>query len=153
MFQNILLAEYHGTFHDKTSSMMTHLCCLTFKTSLNEQEMMSSICLRTNQCRWFPTWHAVAHQGKTQSFHNSLFFRQKKVLWRWLQKYRDCDPELLEELGREIKMSAEGANRWTDNIYAVQSWIGRKFPSIDVRDLNKQVEMLLNCFPSSRQIS
>ena len=28
--------------------------------------------------------------------------------------------------------------RWTDNIYALQSWIGRKFPSIDVRDLNKQ---------------
>jgi len=55
-----------------------------------------------------------------------------------IQKYRDCDPELLEELQREIRMSADGANRWTDNIFAVHSWISRKFPSIDVRDLNKQ---------------
>lgn len=28
-----------------------------------------------------------------------------------LQMYRDCDPELLEELRTEIKMSADGANR------------------------------------------
>ena len=28
-----------------------------------------------------------------------------------IQKYRDCDPELLEELKQEIKMSGDGANR------------------------------------------
>ena len=28
--------------------------------------------------------------------------------------------------------------RWTDNIYSLHSWIGRKFPSISVSDLNKQ---------------
>jgi hypothetical protein len=29
-----------------------------------------------------------------------------------IQKYRDCDPDLLEELKTEIKMSADGANRF-----------------------------------------
>jgi hypothetical protein len=47
MFQNILLAEYHGTFHDTPSNKMDHLC-LTFKTSVDEQEMMSSIYAWTN---------------------------------------------------------------------------------------------------------
>ncbi|XP_059090222.1 meiotic nuclear division protein 1 homolog isoform X1 [Tigriopus californicus] len=53
-------------------------------------------------------------------------------------KYRDCDPETLKLMTAEIKQSYEATNRWTDNIYSLQSWIGRKFPSISVNDLNKQ---------------
>lgn len=55
-----------------------------------------------------------------------------------IAKYRDCDPETLNQMSAEIKLSQEATNRWTDNIYSLQSWIGRKFPSISVRDLNKQ---------------
>ena len=37
---------------------------------------------------------------------------RREVLRAEIQKYRDCDPELLEELKQEIKMSADGANRF-----------------------------------------
>jgi hypothetical protein len=36
MFQDILLAEYHGTFCDTPSNKMQHLGALTIKTGLNE---------------------------------------------------------------------------------------------------------------------
>ena len=57
---------------------------------------------------------------------------------REIQKYKDCDPEVLEDLKRETKMANDGANRWTDNIFALHSWIGSKFPAVSVADLNKQ---------------
>jgi hypothetical protein len=43
MFQNILLAEYHGTFHDIPWLEDSNFFLLTFKTSLSEEEMMSTI--------------------------------------------------------------------------------------------------------------
>jgi hypothetical protein len=43
MFQNIPLAEYHGTFHDTPLQEDSLLFFLTFKTSLSEEEMMSTI--------------------------------------------------------------------------------------------------------------
>jgi hypothetical protein len=41
MFQNILLAEYHGTFHGTPKQQDASTCRLTFKTSLDEQDMTS----------------------------------------------------------------------------------------------------------------
>jgi hypothetical protein len=38
MFQNILLAEYHGTFHGTPKQQDASTCFLTFKTSLYEHE-------------------------------------------------------------------------------------------------------------------
>lgn len=55
-----------------------------------------------------------------------------------LQRYRDCDPEVLVEMQKEIELSKNATNRWTDNIYALHSWIGKKFPAISINDLNKQ---------------
>jgi hypothetical protein len=45
IFQNILSAEYHGTFHDTRSNKMLveQILVIIFKTSLDEQEMMSLI--------------------------------------------------------------------------------------------------------------
>jgi len=55
-----------------------------------------------------------------------------------LQMYRDCDPEVLKEMQREIIQSNQASNRWTDNIYSLHSWIEQKFPSISINDLDKQ---------------
>jgi hypothetical protein len=44
MFHNILLADYYGTFHDTPYHQGASLLfLLTFKTSLSEEEMMSTI--------------------------------------------------------------------------------------------------------------
>jgi hypothetical protein len=63
---------------------------------------------------------------------------KRSLLRSQVKRYEGCDPEVLERLGDETKLAKESANRWTDNIYSVHSWIGKKFPSINVSDLNKQ---------------
>lgn len=84
---------------------------------------------------------------------------RKEELEAEITKYQDCDPEVLDRLRGETKMAREGANRWTDNIYSLHSWIGKrggifltsaittkfgifplgqKFPSVSTADLNKQ---------------
>ena len=44
----------------------------------------------------------------------------------------------LKELEKATKISKLGANRWTDNIFALHSWIRDKFPSVSINDLNQQ---------------
>lgn len=44
-----------------------------------------------------------------------------------VEKYRDCDPEVLEEVKRQTHVSVEAANRWTDNVFAIKSWCKKKF--------------------------
>jgi len=43
MFRDILSVEYHGTFHGTSKLQDASTCCLTFKTSSDEQEMTSPI--------------------------------------------------------------------------------------------------------------
>jgi len=63
---------------------------------------------------------------------------KKSALESEIQKYKDNDPEVLDKMKDEIAAAVESANRWTDNVFAIHSWIKRKFPSISVNDLNKQ---------------
>jgi len=86
-----------------------------------------------------------AHQGREDSEERTALLeelsrlREKKAgLEAEVQKYRDSDPELIENLKREIQMSKDSANRWTDNIFSLHSWIQKKFPAIEIKDLNKQ---------------
>ena len=48
-----------------------------------------------------------------------------------LQEFADNDPAALEDMAKEAATALEAANRWTDNIFSIQSWIRKKFPSID----------------------
>lgn len=66
---------------------------------------------------------------------------KKAELEATLKKYEGCDPEVLEKLQAETKMAKEAINRWTDNIFAVQSWIGKKFPGVSMDQMNKQFEV------------
>uniref|UniRef100_A0A8D0DG50 Meiotic nuclear division protein 1 homolog n=1 Tax=Salvator merianae TaxID=96440 RepID=A0A8D0DG50_SALMN len=54
--------------------------------------------------------------------------RQKKEqLMAEIDKYKECDPEIVEEIRQANKVAKEAANRWTDNIFAIKSWAKRKF--------------------------
>ena len=48
-----------------------------------------------------------------------------------LQEFAENDPEVLEAMAKEATQAVEAANRWTDNIYSIQSWIRKKFPSVE----------------------
>ncbi|XP_054269550.1 meiotic nuclear division protein 1 homolog [Macrosteles quadrilineatus] len=53
-----------------------------------------------------------------------------------IQKYKDSDPEVLEQMKTDIKALKEAINRWTDNIFQLKSWCKEKF-SIEETTLNK----------------
>ena len=55
-----------------------------------------------------------------------------------LQEFSENDPAVLEEMAREAGTALEAANRWTDNVFSIQSWIKKKFPAVDTSGLNKQ---------------
>lgn len=57
-----------------------------------------------------------------------------------IEKYKDCDPEVLDQVRKQICVYKEAANRWTDNIFAIKSWCRNKF-FIEESTLNKQFEI------------
>eukprot|EP00210_Caulerpa_lentillifera_P002532 g2429.t1 len=44
-----------------------------------------------------------------------------------LLRYRDNDPELFEQLKTAVDETKASANRWLENIFALQSWCSKKF--------------------------
>ncbi|KFM62734.1 Meiotic nuclear division protein 1-like protein, partial [Stegodyphus mimosarum] len=44
-----------------------------------------------------------------------------------IEKYKDCDPDVLKEVRKQIDIAKEAANRWTDNIFSIRSWCKNKF--------------------------
>lgn len=54
-----------------------------------------------------------------------------------LEKYKECDPEVLEAVKEQTKQAKEAANRWTDNIFSTKSWIKSKF-SFEESVIDKQ---------------
>ena len=76
MFQDILLEEYHGTFHDIQDASSW---CLIFKTSL---DVVIDLCLHINQCRIF---QALARMAKPLSFHIS----KNTQSWPLFRRYEE----------------------------------------------------------------
>ncbi|MEE6461228.1 hypothetical protein FKM82_001236 [Ascaphus truei] len=58
--------------------------------------------------------------------HASLT-QQREQFRAELEKYKECDPDVIEEIRQANKVAKEAANRWTDNIFAVKSWAKKKF--------------------------
>ena len=48
-----------------------------------------------------------------------------------IEAYRDHDPEVLAQLHRGVDQAKSSANRWLDNIFALQSWCRRQFPGME----------------------
>ncbi|XP_046360312.2 meiotic nuclear division protein 1 homolog [Haliotis rufescens] len=44
-----------------------------------------------------------------------------------LEQYKECDPEVLQQVKVDTVVAKDAANRWTDNIFSTKSWIKRKF--------------------------
>ena len=42
---------------------------------------------------------------------------EKSQLDTELERYRECDPEVIEEVKQETKTAKEAANRWTGRLY------------------------------------
>ncbi|KAJ2686258.1 Meiotic nuclear division protein 1, partial [Coemansia spiralis] len=53
-----------------------------------------------------------------------------------LQKFKECDPVVLHQKRDEARMARDAANRWTDNVFIMQSWVRDKF-NMDMDDFNK----------------
>uniref|UniRef100_A0A2K6TTS8 Meiotic nuclear division protein 1 homolog n=1 Tax=Saimiri boliviensis boliviensis TaxID=39432 RepID=A0A2K6TTS8_SAIBB len=46
---------------------------------------------------------------------------QREQLKAEVEKYKDCDPQVVEEIRQANKVAKKAANRWTDNIFAIKS--------------------------------
>lgn len=55
-------------------------------------------------------------------------------------KIKDLDPEVFEAKKKEAQLAKDAANRWTDNIYSLQSYCSQKF-GLASSDFNKQFEI------------
>ncbi|XP_061718887.1 meiotic nuclear division protein 1 homolog [Cydia pomonella] len=53
--------------------------------------------------------------------------KKEEALKRELQKYRDSDPEYIAQLKTEIEDLKTAANRWTENIYILKSYMKNTF--------------------------
>ncbi|XP_046840276.1 meiotic nuclear division protein 1 homolog [Xenia sp. Carnegie-2017] len=53
-----------------------------------------------------------------------------------LEKYKECDPEVIEKMSEEAKIAQESANRWTDNIFSIKSWCTKSF-GVDEKAIDK----------------
>merc|ERR1712241_666390 len=63
---------------------------------------------------------------------------ENKRLEDRIKEYAENDPAVLEAMAKEAALAVEATNRWTDNIYSIQSWIRKKFPSVEQSAFNKQ---------------
>lgn len=57
-----------------------------------------------------------------------------------VEKYRECDPEVMEAMKVETCTAKEAANRWTDNVFSLKSWIKNKF-NFEDNVLDKQFDI------------
>ncbi|XP_068125677.1 meiotic nuclear division protein 1 homolog isoform X2 [Hyperolius riggenbachi] len=53
--------------------------------------------------------------------------KQRDQLSVEMDKYKECDPDVVEEIRKSNKVAKEAVNRWTDNIFSVKSWAKKKF--------------------------
>jgi len=44
-----------------------------------------------------------------------------------IDDYKDFDPDMIAKEKKDIQISKDAANRWTDNIFSTRSWLSKKF--------------------------
>merc|ERR1712150_259116 len=76
--------------------------------------------------------------GDRKTLLEELDVKEKmlKAITSEVLKYKECDPDLLEVKKTEINSCKEAINRWTDNIFSVQSWCKSKF-GIDSKTMSQ----------------
>uniref|UniRef100_A0A8B9H7B5 Meiotic nuclear divisions 1 homolog (S. cerevisiae) n=1 Tax=Astyanax mexicanus TaxID=7994 RepID=A0A8B9H7B5_ASTMX len=126
--------------------------------SLVDDNMVDSERVGTSNYYWaFPSkaLHARKHRledlektgkpRKTTAVHNNLKKRatlqkelqslkeQRESLRAEVEKYKECDPEVVEEMRKENITAKEAVARWTDNVFSIKSWAKKKFSFEDSR--------------------
>jgi hypothetical protein len=59
---------------------------------------------------------------------------------RTLESYLECDPDVLAQRETETKTLIEQANRWTDNLYVIRSYVQRNL-GVDLDLFDQQFEL------------
>ncbi|CAD5119385.1 DgyrCDS7999 [Dimorphilus gyrociliatus] len=82
--------------------------------------------------------------GKEDTEERATYIEEIKRLEERLEKSRQqlkavsaCDPEFLEQLTTEKTVCKEAANRWTENLFTIKSYITNRF-NIEEGTINKQ---------------
>lgn len=61
---------------------------------------------------------------------------RREELKKQLSIYAENDPDIIDQLQKQVKTAKTAANRWTDAIFTIQSYAKGKV-SIPVEELNK----------------
>lgn len=108
------------------------------------EELQSKVEEVKKKCQSTKEMVNKAKIGKEESDERLQFLSQlqaakkeKELLLTELQRYKDNDPQALEEMKKEIGMAKDAVNRWTDNIFSLKSWCKNKF-FFEESILNKQ---------------
>ncbi|CAG7826373.1 unnamed protein product [Allacma fusca] len=64
----------------------------------------------------------------------------KTELEEKISLYQENDPEVIAKERADIDVARDAANRWTDNIFVVKSWLKNKF-GVDEGTINKQFDI------------
>ena len=67
---------------------------------------------------------------------------KKKEITEGLRIYETCDPVKLERIRKKVKTCKEAANRWTDNLFEIESWIKKQQPGVSQGELAQQFPIL-----------
>uniref|UniRef100_A0A2K5CU20 Meiotic nuclear division protein 1 homolog n=1 Tax=Aotus nancymaae TaxID=37293 RepID=A0A2K5CU20_AOTNA len=132
-------------------------------TSLSVEEVLQSLVddgmvdcerIRTSNYYWdFPSKALHARKLKLESLESQLSegsqkyaslqksiekakIDQREQLKAEVEKYKNCDPQVMKEICQANKVVKEADNRWTDNIFAIKSWAKRKF-GLEENKINK----------------
>lgn len=104
---------------------------LQFPTLMQNPNMDQSVptCFQISSMlfsKWSFTSQAVVSFGcifqenRTQLLKDlGLKLLEKKRLLAELESYKECDPEVMEEMKRESVIAIEAANRWTGSLYFI----------------------------------
>ena len=52
---------------------------------------------------------------------------QKSEYESIISRYKDIDPDLLSKMEEEVEMAVGAVDRWTDNVFTIQSYLKNKY--------------------------
>lgn len=95
-------------------------------------------CVLINQVLFHVCHQLSCCQEEREEILNDLVIKEELnlKLAKDLEKYKECDPEVIEKMSEEAKIAQESANRWTDNIFSIKSWCTKSF-GVDEKAIDK----------------
>ena len=73
-------------------------------------------------------------EGKVEELNH--FQKRREELKKELEIYRENDPEIIDQMKKQIEKAKSAVNRWTDSIFMIQSYAKGKV-NVTTEELNK----------------